>query len=274
MDGLADVARYRFTPLKLLLGIAFALALFSAATSTHAADAETRALVQRLLETQRTNGFILRTKLTVSDTAIEARRVAQIRVKSRREPDVTRLLYEVLWPAADKGNVLSLERSATGSLKGFHLAPGNEIAPITTAALQTRYLDSDLTVEDLIEDFWQWPDATAAGEEQVERELCKIINLRPPSGARSSYSLVRAWISIEKTVPMRIVKFDRSGKPKEFAVQKIMRKDDLWVPVVTRIQTPGSSRHTLFEISGGERDVDIPPQDFSLEKLKRAAAQL
>lgn len=271
MDGLAHVARYGATPLKLSPGAVVLFALVCASSSTRAQDAEARALVQRVLDAQRTNGFVLRAKLTVTDGANDARRVAQLRVKSRRDSDATRVLYEVLWSATDKGRALSLERSPNGSLKGFRFAPPAEVEQLTTAALPTAYLDSDLSVEDLTEDFWQWADAKSGGEERIEHELCKIVNLRPPADARSSYSLVRVWISPEKAAPWRIVKFDRSGKPKEFAVQKMMQHEKVWVPVITRIHTPGNTRHTLFEISRGEREVDIPVHEFAIESVRKAA---
>lgn len=238
----------------------------------HAEDNEARALVQRVVDAQLTRGFIIRAKVTVSDSASDLRRVAQIRVKGRRDHDGTRMLYEVLWPAPDKGAAVCLERPVKGNLTGFSFMPPDKTEPITAERLATSYLDSDLNLEDLIEDFWQWPDPKAGGAEQINKEMCRIINLRPPPEAKSSYSLVRAWISEEKAVPFRLVKFNQAGQPaKEFAIQKILRDHRFWVPVATQIQKPGKTQQTVVEISRGDRDLDIPVATFSLEQIKKAA---
>lgn len=272
MARLAHVARNCATPLKNArsLWIAAALLLLPSISDGEAADA--RALVESVVNAQRTVGFTLRAKLTVSDSASGSTSVAQIRVKSRRDAAVTRLLYEVLWPAGDKGRAVSLERAATGRVTGFEFIPPDKVTPITSEMLGAAYLGSDLNIEDLVEDFWQWPSATLGAEDRVEREPCSIVNLRAPADVRSIYSLVRVWISPVKAAPLRIVKFSRTGAAKEFAVQKLMQHDRIWVPVVTAIRTVGSSRQTVFEISRGERDVEIPVGDFSIEQVRKAAA--
>jgi hypothetical protein len=255
-----------------LLGIV--LLSFLPLAAVTAEDADAQALIKRVVDAQLTSGFIIRAKLTVSDAGSDSRRSAQIRVKCRRDDGGVRLLYQTLWPTAEKGAALYMEKATSRNLTGFFFTPPNKVEPLTAERLGTPYLDSDLNLEDLIEDFWQWPNPKFSGEEVVDREPCRIINLRPPSEAKSSYSLIRAWVSEEKATPFRLVKFDRAGHAaKEFAIQKVMHRDKLWVPVVTLISKPGKAQQTLFEISRGDRDLDIPVADFSLEEIKKDAAK-
>ncbi len=131
------------------------------------------------------------------------------------------------------------------------------------------YLDSDLTIEDLAEDFWQWPSQKISGEETINGEVCQILDSRPPDGARSAYSVIRSWISPEKLVPLRIEKFGRDRRlAKRFTVQKTTRRDGIWVPITTVVQSPESTRLTTLELSRGDRDVEIPLEEFSLERIK------
>lgn len=240
---------------------------------SRAEEPDAKALVSRILEGQRTPGFAIRAKLTVTETGGEAHKAAQLRIKGRRDESGTRLIYQVLWPVADKGTALYLERLGKKALAGFFFTPPDKMESIGADALSTLYLGSDLSVEDLTDDFWQWPEVKAGVREEAGREQCLIVNLRPPSDAKTNYSLIRAWISEEKAVPMRLLKFNRQGQAeREFLVQKIVQNQKFWFPTVTIIQKPGGTRQTTFEISRGDRDVEVPLSEFSIEEIKKGAA--
>jgi hypothetical protein len=235
-----------------------------------AEEPEAKALVARILDAQRTRGFTIRAKLTVSETGAETRKAAQLRVKGRRDETGTRLLYQILWPATDKGSALYLERLGKKTLSGFFFTPPETLEPIGPDALSASYFGSDLSVEDLTDDFWQWPDVKPGAREEAGHEHCLIVNLRPPSDAKTNYSLIRAWISEEKAVPMRLLKFNRQGEAaKEFLVQKIVQNQKFWFPTVTIIQKPGGTRQTAFDISRGDRDAEVPLTEFSVEEIKK-----
>lgn len=250
--------------------LAAALLFFGSLAFASAEEPEAKALVDRILEAQHARGLIIRAKLSVTEG--DSRKAAQLRIKCRRDENGTRLLYQVLWPAADKGAALYLEHSSKKNLSGFFFTPPDKVEQLGRDALAISYLGSDLSIEDLLDDFWEWPDAKAGAEEEAGHEKCRIINLRPPSDATTNYSLVRAWISEEKAVPMRLLKFDRRGQAvKEFLVQKIVQNQGFWFPMETIIQKPGGTRQTTFEISRGDRDVEVPASDFSLEAIRKAA---
>jgi hypothetical protein len=248
--------------------LAVALLLFGLLAFSYAEEPDAKALVDRILEAQHTRGFVIRAKLSVTEG--DSRKAAQLRIKGRRNESGPRLLYQVLWPATEKGAALYLEHFGKNSLSGFFFTPPNKIEQLGRDALATSYLGSDLNVEDLLDDFWEWPDAKAGTQEEAGREKCRIVNLRPPPDATTNYSLVRAWISEEKAVPMRLLKFDRQGQAaKEFLVQKIVQNQKFWFPMETIIQKPGGTRQTTFEISRGDRDVEVPLSEFSLEAIKK-----
>jgi hypothetical protein len=255
-------------PLRLIVALVF---VFGALLRAEEPDA--KVLVGRVLDGQRTRGFMIRAKFTVSEIGSDAHRAAQLRIKCRRDEDGTRLLYQVLWPAADKGTALYLEKLGRKNLSGFFFTPPDKVQPLGADPASTAYFDSDLNLEDLTDDFWHWTDIKGGAEEQAGRETCRIVNLRPTADAKSDYSLVRAWISEEKAVAMRLLKFNHQGQAvKEFMVQKIVQNEKFWFPMLTIIQKPGATRQTTFEISRGDRDVEIPLSDFSLEEIKKAAA--
>ena len=69
---------------------------------------------------------------------------------------------------------------------------------------------------------------------------------------------------------LRIEKFGRDERlAKRFTVQKTTRHEGVWVPVITVVQSPGSSRQTTLEFSRGDRDVEIPVEEFSLDRIRK-----
>ncbi len=247
-----------------------ASALVLLAVQSPAADRAAADLIAKIEESQRTDGAVIRAKLTVENTKSGDSSSAQIRIRLRHDANATRLLYQVLWPAAHKGEAVSIERTPKGRVSGFIFTPPGTAAPLNAAAMGRAWLGSNLSIEDLAEDFWQWPSQRISGEETISGEPCKIIESRPPSDARAGYPLVRSWISPAKLVPLRIEKFGQDGRlAKRFTVLRTSRRDGKWVPVTTVVQSPGSAVQTTLELSRGERDVEIPVEEFSIERVSR-----
>jgi hypothetical protein len=245
-------------------------ALLLTTTASPAADQAADDLIGKMLASQATRGAIIRAKLSVEETSPARRIAAQIRIRIRRDGSVTRLLYQVLWPESHKGEAVSIERTATGEISGFIYDPPEKITPVNGSTMGNACLDSDLTIEDLAEGFLLWPSPRIVGEETMGGELCKIVESRPPPGVKSAYSLVRSWISPIKLLPLRIDKTGGDGRSsKQFVIQKTARYEGAWVPVLTVVQGAVKSRRTLIEISRGDRDVDIPVKEFTLESIKR-----
>jgi len=236
-------------------------------------DVTAKALVDRVLETRAvSSGFVLRAKLSVSDSVSGTREAAQIRIKGSRSDQGMRLLYQVLWPPAHKGETLYLESSDDGGVTGYLFAPTDKTQPVTPSLLGTPFLESDLTIEDLAGDFWHWPKPFLTGKEIVRGIPCMVVELRAPPESRSSYSKIRAWISYEKSLPMQLLKFGRDGNPlNRIVVTKLARNGELWAPVITSVQAVRQTRETTLELSGGDYGIDIPASDFSLEEIKKFA---
>jgi hypothetical protein len=231
-------------------------------------------LVLQVAANRRAESILIRARLLVTDSATEGRSAIQFLLRGRTDGEVTRRLYQVLWPTPRLGQALYLERDGDGPLGGFLFEPPDKITPLSPELLRSPFLDSDLSIEDLSDDFWQWPAPTLAGTETVNGEPCAIIDLRPPAGRPYSYGRVRAWISTAKTLPLRLEKFDASERlVKRFTFRKLVQRDGIWAPATTVVQAPGSSRETLVELSRGERDASIPLAELSVDAIKQFAAR-
>jgi hypothetical protein len=231
-------------------------------------------LVSRIGALQRNENVVVRARLVVADSGPAQRSSVQFQMKGRRDGDVTWRLYQILWPTARLGQALCFSRTDAGVVSGFLFEPPDKVTPLTPALLAGPFLDSDLSLEDLTEDFWQWPAPTLDGTVAESGEFCAVVDLRPPAERAGSYGRVRAWISLAKNLQLRVEKFDREGRlAKRFVFSKLAERNGLWAPRATEVQVPGTSRKTTIEISRGERVADLPPAEFTLEGIRQFAAR-
>ena len=125
-----------------------------------------------------------------------------------------------------------------------------------------------------MEDFWQWPAPTIAGTETIDLEEFVIIDLRQPDPPAGGCARVRVWIAPARLLPLRIEKYDESDRlVRRFLFRKPIQRDGLWVPTVTVVQPPGSTRETVIELSRGARDVAIFLSEFTPAAIQEFAAR-
>jgi hypothetical protein len=232
-------------------------------------------LVAKVLSRQQTRGFVVRARLVTGEPGSERPAVVQVRTIGRRDGATTRLLCQALWPASLKGRAVYVQKDGPRAVSGFEFRPPDTVTDLAGDALSVPLFDTDLTLEDLAEEFWSWPGPVAAGSDKVNGKPCKVVELRPPAGVRTSYSLVTSCISPEQLLPLRIETYGKTGAlVRRFVVTKAIRDDSgAWVPVKIQVETAGRTRVTTLEVSRGERNASVPLAEFSIEKLKSFAAR-
>lgn len=264
-------------PGKLLRPLVFVcLACLAGNPDASAADDLTaEQLINKVVDSRKTTGFRVRAKLILTVSGSGKRDARQLLIKSRRDGEATKILYQALWPAEFKGRALLVEKSGDGKTTGFLFEPPGKVTPLTPELMTRPFLDSDLSIEDLTEDFWRWPLQKIVGDETVDMKPCKIIESRPPDGLVTSYSLIKSWISPEMSLPMRLHKFGKDGKlVKRFNVEKVIKQENnRWAPATLVVEPADDSHRTMLDGSKSERDIEIPAEDFTLEKIKALAAE-
>jgi hypothetical protein len=253
------------------LAVALAIALGTGAPDAAVVVPSAAELMAKVVASQRTSGFTMRARLIMqSADAAKAPVIVQIRALGRRDPTGTRVLYQALWPDAVKGRAVVVERASRQPTGGFFFVPPDETTPITAARLTDAILDSDLTVEDLAEDFQQWPDPVYAGQDKVRGGSCRIVESRPPAGTPSSYPLVRSCVSESKLLLLRIEKMGAGGRViKRFTVTKTALAESGAVsPRTIEIQNLARGSSTTIDVSRGERDIAVSAKEFTPARLR------
>jgi len=226
-------------------------------------------LIAQVLEARQTTGFRVRARLVCGRSTVDGD-VQQLLIKGRRDGAVTKTLYQVLWPASTAGRALVIEKSAGHKVTGFLFEPPDKVTPLTPAVMSQPLFGSDLTIEDVAEEFWHWPAPKIVGEETMAGRLCQIVEARPPTNAASSYAVIRVWVAADIALPVRLEKLDREGRlVKTFRVERLLQQEDgTWAAAQAIVEPAQSPNRTVLQGSRAERGVEIPVEDFTPERLK------
>ena len=153
----------------------------------------------------------VRLRLDVKQANDTTKIALQIQIKHRRTKAANDLVYQVLWPKERKGEAVLLHeadgRPPTGSL----FMPPDKLRSLDASQMNEALFGSDLSYQDVIENFFAWENQVITGNEVVNRVNCIILESRPGKGESSPYGSVRSWIDPNRVVPLRVEKYLPSG---------------------------------------------------------------
>jgi outer membrane lipoprotein-sorting protein len=131
---------------------------------------------------------------------------------------------------------------------------------------------SDLSCEDVIDNPFRWPQQAIVGTEAIDNIQCQILESKPGKGHSSSYSSVKTWLDPRRLVPLRIEKFDSSGKVlRRMNITRVLLDGNDSLPADLKIYRPPDS---VTEVTGSrlKRGVTYADAEFTLEGLKQLTA--
>lgn len=209
-------------------------------------------------------------RLKMEVRAAGAKSVLQLQVKSQRHKGATDLVYQVLWPKERKGEGFLLRRSGGRAPTGSRFTPPDSMVPLNASRMNEGIFGSDLSYDDLVENFFAWENQAIVGSEVVDRVPCQILESKPGQGDRGTYSKVRSWIDVKRLVPLRVEKYTDGGKLAKRIDTTRVAKDDTGRSVAASfsIQRPGHDSVTEIEGSNSKHDVSFTAADFTPEALR------
>ena len=248
--------------------LAVAAVSLALAFSSHAAEPASPLTAGELaarLSTLRQNGAsYVRVKMDINGAKKEA---LQLQIKERRSKNATDVVYQVLWPKERKGESVLLRKSGTRTASGSVFMPPNTLRTIDD--LKGPLLGSDLSYEDVVEDFFAWERQAIVGTEAVGGVSCQLLESKPGKGERSSYGSVKSWIDTRRMVPLRVEKYSGSG-------QLIRRIDttrvvsDAGHHIPANLTVSGARQGSSTELDGTriKHDVAFTDRDFTTDGIK------
>jgi hypothetical protein len=194
------------------LPVAAALIGLTLAFSSRAADSPSpptaNGLASRLSALRQDGTSYVRLRMEIKGATKET---LQLQIKERRTKDSSEVVYQVLYPKERKGESVLLRKMGNQPASGSVFVPPRTVRPIDD--LKELLFGSDLSYEDVVENFFAWEQQAIVGTEKVDGVNCPILESKPGKDERSIYGSVRSWIDVRRLVPLRVEKYAKSVWP-------------------------------------------------------------
>ena len=255
--------------------LGFALLVSSAGSAETAPPATSaRDLASGLSALQQDGASYVRLRLEVKQPADTVKVVLQLQIKGRRTKGVTDLVYHVLWPKERKGESVLLHQTNGHPPVGSLFMPPDKLRPLNASQMNGAFFGSDLSYQDVIENFFAWENQAIAGTEVLGDVSCIILESRPGKGDFSPYARVRSWIDLRRRVPLRVEKYLPSGQLARRIETTRAVTDDKGrsIPADLTVRGPQGDSVTILDGSRIKHDVTYSDREFTPEGLSEISA--
>jgi hypothetical protein len=265
-----------FYSLALRISVAF-VALGLLVSIVDAAEAEQSALsatdLASRLSALRDGASYVRLRVQVKEPVDTTKITLQVQIKERRSKTAADVVYQVLWPKERKGEALLLHKAAGSSPAGSLFMPPDRLTTVNASQMNGSLFGSDLSYEDVIENFFSWENQAIAGNETVNRVNCVILESKPGKGEPSTYASVRSWIDPRRVVPLRVEKYLPGGRFARRIETTRVATDDKGHAIPAGLTVRGPREGSLTELDGSRirHDVSFTDREFTPEGLREIA---
>jgi outer membrane lipoprotein-sorting protein len=193
----------------------------------------------------------------------------QLQIKQRRTKSSTEVIYQVLWPKERKGESVLLRKTGSRPATGALFTPPNIARTLDASDMKEPLFGSDLTYEDVVDNFFAWEQQTIVGTEDVDGVACQILESKPTKAGNSSYGSVRSWIDARRLVPLRVEKYSTAGQSlRRIDSSRVVSVDGRQTPANLTIRRTGQPTATTMDGSKIKRDVIYTDSEFTPEGIR------
>jgi hypothetical protein len=185
--------------------------LLSVAVGAEPAPNSARDLADRLSAVRYGTSYT-RLRLEVKQPGDTTKIMLQLQIKERRTRYVADVVYQVLWPKERKGEAVLLHKGDAGPAAGSLFTPPDRLTTLNASHMSGSLFGSDLSYQDVIENFFAWENQALVGNDVVDHVNCLILESRPGKADSSTYASVRSWIDPRRFVPLRVEKYMPGGR--------------------------------------------------------------
>ncbi|MEQ1860009.1 MAG: outer membrane lipoprotein-sorting protein, partial [Chthoniobacteraceae bacterium] len=172
-------------------------------------------------------------------------------------------------PKERKGESVLLRKTGTRPASGALFTPPNTTRTLDAGDMKEPLFGSELTYEDVVDNFFAWDQQTLVGTEEVDGVPCQILESKPGKGGRSSYGRVRSWIDPRRLVPLRVEKYSPANQPlRRIDTTRVVSVDGRQTPANLTIRRPGQTSSTTMDGSKLQRGVTYTGSEFTPDGIK------
>src|ERR1700730_4054683 len=216
----------------------------------------------------------VRLRLDVKQPSDTTKIALQLQIKHRRTNSANDLVYQVLWPKERKGEAVLLHKAEGRAPTGSVFIPPDKLRSLEASQMNEALFGSDLSYQDVIENFFAWENQVITGNEVVNRVNCIVLESRPGKGESTPYGRVRSWIDPSRLVPLRVEKYLPSGGLARRIETTRVATDDKGRFIPATLTVRGSREDSVTDLEGSriKHDVTYADREFTPEGLKEALA--
>ena len=193
--------------------------------------------------------------------------ILQVQIIERRTKDSHEVVYQVLYPKERRGESVLLRQIGNQQASGSVFIPPNTLRPIDD--LKEPLLGSDLSYEDVVDDFFAWDQQAIVGTGEMDGVKCSILESKPGKDQSSTYASVRSWIDVRRLVPLRVDKCGASGQLlRRIATTRVVADAGRQIPAHFAVGGARRDSSTLLDGSRIRHNVTYTDRDFTIEGLK------
>ena len=232
-----------------------------------------RDLADRLSALQEGTSYT-RFRLQVKQPGDTVKTTLQLQIKERRRKNAADVVYQVLWPKERKGEAVLLHKADTGPATGSLFVPPDKVITLSASQMNDSLLGSDLSYQDVIENFFGWENQTLVGNDIIDHVNCLILESKPGKADSSTYASVRSWIDPHRFVPLRVEKYAPGGRlVRRIDTSRVVADDKgHLIPGGLTVRGLRTDSHTDLDGSRIRHDVTYGDREFSPEGLRVIAA--
>jgi hypothetical protein len=196
------------------------------------------------------------------------RKPYQIALKGKCFRDALRMFIEVIDPPPARVRIM-LRIDPAGKAQ-IYTGHAGEPAPkeLPFEKWGERFLDSDLSYEDLLENFLLWQVQSLVRQEKFGARECYLIKSEPGASNKSHYSSVLSWLDQEILYPVKIEKeIKATGDVKEILYHGLRESRGLWSASQIEVRRKNESDSTLLIFNRGSARAKLALSDFSPDLL-------
>jgi outer membrane lipoprotein-sorting protein len=226
------------------------------------------------LSTLQDGASYVRLRLEVKQPPDTIKITLQLQIKERHTKTATDLVYQILWPKERKGEAVLLQKTEGNAPTGTLFLPPDKPHTLNSSQMKEALFGSDLSYQDVIENFFGWENQTIVGTEILNRVNCSILESRPGKGDFSNYASIRSWIDPRRLVPLRVEKYRASGQLALRIDTTRVASDDKGRPIPADLTVSGSRADSVTNLDGSRirHDVTFTDREFTPEGLAEGLA--
>lgn len=233
------------------------------------ARAETAAELAAKLASVQSGSSFVRLRLIVQDSSGNEISSLQVQIKERRTESSAEVLYQILFPKERQGESVLLKQVAGGAASGHRFLLPQQLSALAASDMSQALFNSDLSYQDVIENFFAWQNQTLAAAETVLGVECVVLVSKPAAGQRSAYGSVKSWIDPARLVPLRVEKYDGAGNlVREINTVKVHKNDNGQnIPATLKVHRAGSDTITELEGARHRANIRYDESTFTVPKI-------